>query len=179
MIKKLSSVLRELKIPYVIIGGIPASIWGRPRMTVDTDIVLSLPEERIDLFMDLLKKEKFKVYPLRKIKEKLKAGLPVKIAYTKHFSIDIRIASYSIDRKAMKRAKIKKLFNIPLKICSPEDLIVYKLIRFQEIDIFDIKNVILRWNKKLDWNYIRNTLREFSRETGNKKVLANLKEIKE
>ena len=149
MIRKVVSVLKKLKIPYVIIGGIPASIWGRPRMTVDTDIVLSISENKVDSFLKMLKKEKFKVYPLKKIKEKLSAGLPVKIAYTKHFSIDLRLATLSIDNKAMKRAKVKKLFNVRLKICSPEDLIIYKLIRFQEIDVFDIKNVIIRWKKNL------------------------------
>jgi len=179
MIKKVSRVLKKVKIPYVIIGGIPASIWGKPRMTVDTDIILSIPENKIDLFLDLLKTEKFKVYPLKKIEEKLKMGLPVKIAYTKHFSIDLRKASYSLDRKAIERAKNKRIFNISLKICSREDLIIYKLIRFQEIDIFDIKNVILRWKKRIDWQYIENSLQEFSKEIGSEEVLLNFEKIKE
>ncbi len=177
MIRKVYRILKELKIKYVIIGGIPASIWGRPRMTVDVDIIILIEENKIDIFLNSLKKEKFKVYPLNKIRQKLKEGLPVKIAYTKHLSIDLRKASYGIDIKAIKRAKIKKLFSVPLKICSPEDLIIYKLIRFEEIDIFDIKNILLRFGKKLNYEYIKKTVEEFSKETGDKKIIKNMKKI--
>ncbi len=178
IIKKIAKIFRKLKIPYVIIGGISASIWGRPRMTLDTDIVFFIQEEKIDSFLNLLKEEKFKVYPVKKIKEKLKTGLPVKIAYTKHFSIDLRLSTYKIDENAIKRAKVKKLFNVPLKICSPEDLIIYKLLRFDEIDIFDIKNIILRRGKKLDWEYIDKEVKELAKETSNENLIKNLEIIK-
>ena len=38
-------LLVELKFPYVIIGGLAVSLIGEPRMTLDIDFILSIPEK--------------------------------------------------------------------------------------------------------------------------------------
>lgn len=45
MIQKMEAVFRQLDIPYVVIGGIAASLLGKPRMTSDANIVLVIGEK--------------------------------------------------------------------------------------------------------------------------------------
>ncbi len=44
MIRNLVAVLKEFRTAYAIIGGIASSLWGRPRMTVDADVVVLISE---------------------------------------------------------------------------------------------------------------------------------------
>ena len=47
MIVALDKALRLQKITYVVIGGIAASLHGRPLMTMDSDIVIVLEEIKV------------------------------------------------------------------------------------------------------------------------------------
>ena len=38
---KIADTLKDLKVPYIITGGMAVSVWGRPRYTADIDIVVS------------------------------------------------------------------------------------------------------------------------------------------
>lgn len=177
MIQRMAEVFRKDKLPYVIIGGIASSILGKPRMTMDADVVILLSSENICGFIQDMKRNGFNVTVASepKIIARLKRGLPVKLRYKKKFSVDMRLASYSIDRKAIKRANKRTIFNVKLPIATPEDLIIYKLVRFDEIDQADIKAVLVRYIKKLDFKYIIKTVKELSNETRNIQIENNLK----
>ncbi len=49
--------LSERNIPYVIIGGIAAQYWSRPRLTNDVDITILSPIEETDNYIDLMTSE--------------------------------------------------------------------------------------------------------------------------
>ncbi len=62
-------------------------------------------------------------------------------------------------------------------IARPEDIIVYKIARFEDIDKADIKAIISRFGKKLDLDYIRNSARKLAEETNDNSIIDNLKTI--
>lgn len=74
MITALDGVLRELRVRYVIIGGIAASVWGRPRMTVNADVVAVISKQRLPILLKVFKQYGFRILPASesKIVEKLK-----------------------------------------------------------------------------------------------------------
>lgn len=43
--------LQKSQVPFVVIGGVAASILGRPRVTNDVDILVMLSEDRWDGFL--------------------------------------------------------------------------------------------------------------------------------
>ena len=57
MITALDGVLRELRVRYVIIGGIAASVWGRPRMTVNADVVAVISKQRLPILLNSMVSE--------------------------------------------------------------------------------------------------------------------------
>jgi hypothetical protein len=59
MIVALDKALRLQKITYVVIGGIAASLHGRPRMTMDSDIVIVLEEIKVPEFIRTMKQQGF------------------------------------------------------------------------------------------------------------------------
>jgi len=176
MISALVAVLTKLQIPYVVIGGIASSLLGKPRMTIDSDIVVLLEKEDSEKFIRTMREHGFKitVSSFPKIVARLNRNLPVKLRYTKRFSVDVRLASYSLDKQAILRAKKQLFFTEKISIVHPEDLIVYKLVRFDELDQSDIKSVLLRQKKKLNIENIISSTQKLSEETGNEKILENL-----
>ncbi len=179
MIRSLVAVLKACKVAYVVIGGIAASIWGRPRMTLDADIVLVINKADITNLVEKFYQHGFLITSGSRPKmiARLKRLLPVKVRFSKRLSCDIRIASYSIDHEAIKRKKRIKLFNTSLSIATPEDVIVYKLVRFDDLDKADIKTIIHRQGKKIDFNYIKNSISKLSHEINDKQIVQNLREI--
>ena len=176
MIVALDQALRLQKITYVVIGGIAASLHGRPRMTMDSDIVIVLEEIRVPEFIRTMKQQGFSVTVSSEPKmiARLQRGQPVKLRFGKHFSVDIRIASFSLDIKAIERAKHFHIFNVKLPIVSPEDLIVYKIARFDAIDQLDIQMILVRHSSKLDSRYMKSAATVLSEETDKKEIMENL-----
>ncbi|MBI4286915.1 MAG: nucleotidyltransferase [Chloroflexi bacterium] len=172
MIRAAAETLRISRVRYVIIGGIAASIWGRPRMTLDADIVIVVPLETLADLLDSLGKRGFQVTP--NTLKKLKAMLPSKLRYEKRLSVDLRVASYSLDKKAIERAVTVTIFDNRLPVASTEDTVVYKLARFNDLDRSDIKAMIVRQKKRLDVEYLTRTCRELAEETGDARIVENL-----
>ena len=111
------------------------------------------------------------------MEERFKRLLPVKVRFTKILSCDLRIAGYTIDRQTIERAKRVRIFGIPVLIASPEDVITYKLARFEDIDKSDIKLIIQRIGRELDFSYIKNSVRRLAKEAEDEEILHNLQEI--
>lgn len=179
MLKKIISVLQKFKIKYVIIGGIAASILGKPRATIDVDVVIIITPEKIEDFIQALRLCGFKISKdsQEKIVQRLRRLLPVKIRFKHNFSVDLRLASYSIDKEAIRRALPVRIFGMNMPIATPEDIIVYKIARFEDIDKADIKAIIHRFAKKLDLNYIQKSARKLAEETKENKIIDNLKTV--
>lgn len=179
MIHQLDTVLQSLKIRYVIIGGIAASILGRPRTTLDADVVIAtLPADPNELLRNL-KSHGFGISESSQPKMllRLKRLLPVKIRFGKVFSVDLRVASYTIDRQTVERAISVRLFGRKLPIATAEDIIVFKIARFEDMDKADIKAIIIRSGNRLDIQYIRASAITLARETGDASIRENLREV--
>ena len=43
----LAQLLEKSQVPYMIIGGLANAVWGNPRATIDIDVAVWVPDERI------------------------------------------------------------------------------------------------------------------------------------
>ena len=179
MIRTMVRVFTKLDIQYAIIGGIASSIRGKPRMTMDADVVAFIAPEKVDLLIRSMKEGGFNVTTSSesKIVLRMKRGLPIKLRYTKRYSVDLRLASYSIDSQAIKRAKLVSLFDVKLPIANVEDLIVYKIVRFDEVDQADIKAMLIRHKNKIKTDDIIKATTKLVQETGNNSIENNMNTV--
>ncbi|MEK7848528.1 MAG: nucleotidyltransferase [Chloroflexota bacterium] len=172
VIRAIAHALHSTKTQYVVIGGIAASIWGRPRMTLDVDIVVVLLPEELSHFLESLAQSGFQVSP--SAMRKLLRALPTKVRYGKRLSVDLRMASYTLDRQALERATPVRVLGTSLRIASKEDIIAYKVARFEDLDRADIKSIILRHRKKIDATYLVTACRQLAQETGDARISDNM-----
>jgi hypothetical protein len=168
-VTRILDALNKSKVKYVIVGGIAAVFYGRPRTTMDVDLIVMFEKNEIDILCRILKKEGFEVD-----KKEIKNALEEK----SHASFFIKNCPYRIDLKGIyskldvasfENRKRVKIFGRNALIESPEDLIVAKLVYGAAQDIEDVKAILLR-ARKLDKNYLR-------KRTEEEKVSEKLKEL--
>lgn len=76
--------------------------------------------------------------------------------------LDLLLAETSFDAEAMVRGReIEPTPQFRITVCSPEDLIIYKMISTRPRDHEDVKGIIGRQGAGLDNRYIENWLQEF------------------
>lgn len=161
LLKKIGWILAELKIPYIITGGIAVVVWGRPRFTADIDIVVELTSQKIDqLARMLLDIDKDVYVDKSSIKEALeKKGEFNFIHSASGLKVDFWILKNDdFDRERIKRRIRKKIGGQTLYFSSPEDLILIKLQWYKKTEstrqLEDIES-ILKIQKKLDLKYLK------------------------
>ena len=62
-IKEILSCLELVEFPYCLVGGLAAIAYGRPRLTLDADLVLALSPGRVDRLMKAFPSEEFYLPP--------------------------------------------------------------------------------------------------------------------
>ena len=155
--QKITDVLDQYQIPYMLSGSIALGIYTVPRMTRDIDFVIHLEAKNLDLFVDSFK-EGF--YCDRDGIKDAMVG-PVKM-----FNIIDHESGYKADFVVLKddpfrleefRRRLRvDYFEKTIYVVSPEDLLISKLIWIQDfqsaVQIEDIKSLVVL--DTLDWEYI-------------------------
>lgn len=176
-IKFVNSLLRDNEIDHFYMGGVASSAHGEPRSTKDADIVVLVPQEGVEDLVALIDAGHH-VWNRRRVGEELKLGKTAKINWDRKYSFDIRLASFALDDHALERAEdaYAPEYKETLRLATPEDLIVYKLARFDWQDHVDIGGVI-KVQKQLDWPYIDARTEELSVDSGRPKMMSDLEVV--
>ena len=157
---KIAKILDDLKIPYIITGGMAVSVWGRPRFTADIDVVVELlPKNVRQLTIELFKIDKDIYVSEDAIKEALKHKREFNfIDPNSQLKVDFWVIKNDFNKQEIKRAVIRKIENQKINFISPEDLILNKLLWHKESSstrqLEDIQSVLAI--SKVDLKYIRN-----------------------
>ncbi len=128
---------------YALIGGLALSAWIRPRTTQDIDLVVTVSERRkwADLISVIETRLRKRVAANKgtqrtNIKEKfsfISGQIEVDVISTKGFALA---------EEAMRKAAISNVFDMNVKVVTPEYLILLKLLPLGEQDILDIKALL-------------------------------------
>ena len=161
LLKKIASILRVFDIPYIITGGIAVVVWGRPRFTADIDIVVELAPKKLDALAGALLKIDRDVYL---DKDMMRSALERRGEFNFiHPASGLKVDFWVLkdepfDRERMKRRVKKKIAGSVIYLTSPEDLILMKMLWYEEggstRQLEDIAS-ILRIQENLDWRYLR------------------------
>jgi Nucleotidyl transferase of unknown function (DUF2204) len=122
---ELSGVLQESGTPFMIIGGIAVLIWGEPRATQDVDVTVSVPEDRIPEFVDAMSR-RVTVLPANPTEFVLETHV-LPVVTSKGVHVDVIWAGLPYEENAIERAIVRELGGVPIRVCTPEDLILHKL----------------------------------------------------
>ena len=124
---------------FAFIGGVAYAALIQPRTTKDVDVIVQCSEESVEYLLETAKKEGFEVDVSRfdgviffaTIKEKDGNNI-----------LDIVFALSEWHMEVMQRAEILEIEGEKIKIISPEDLLIFKLLAWRKRDFSDIEHIL-------------------------------------
>lgn len=160
--KALESViafLSERGIPYMIIGGVANTIWGRNRATHDVDFKIS-----IDVPLGEFRKIVLEHFPARPTNIPANQLSPqvIHIWALPNVAADLLVSIFDYEKRAIDRAVEINIEGVLAPVCTAEDLIIHKVIAGRGTDWQDVEGILYRQHGKLDLKYIRKWLTQFA-----------------
>jgi len=164
LVPALKAVMQWLtteRIAGTIVGGVAASVRGRPRYTKDVDAVILADDIGWD--RALASAARYGLVP--RIDDPLGFASRSRMLLLRHdesgTEVDISLGGLPFERQAVERASVVHVKRLRLRITSAEDLVIMKAVARRQKDWTDI-DTILAVNPDLDLDRIRHHLREFS-----------------
>jgi hypothetical protein len=170
--------LSEEEILSIVIGGLAVAVWGEPRLTRDVDLKVLLSRQDADRLLDILSTEYIPLtsQPVKMLREQ---GL-IFLQDTAGTRLNILLADTPYDVLAIKRGRnVDVQPGITVRVCSPEDLIIYKIISTRLRDHEDIRGVIRRQGNALDDNYILDWLDQFEEALADSTLVDEYKRLRQ
>jgi len=160
LLQRVASVIEQLRIPYLVTGSMATIAYGEPRFTNDVDIVVVLPESKVDRFCDAFPAPEF--YCSRDA---------VRQAVAQHFQFNILHPSSGLkvdvmipDSSDFNRSRLSRAVQVPVApgfsawFASAEDVIIKKLDYYRqggsEKHLRDIVGVLKVRAERVDRDYI-------------------------
>jgi predicted nucleotidyltransferase len=141
-----------------VIGGVAASLQGKPRFTDDVDAVVF--DEDTSRLIESGRKYGF----APRIDDALEFSARTRVLLLQHTSgvdLDLSLGALPFESETIERSQEVEARGLRIRIASPEDLIVMKAIARRPQDVADIAG-ILEVHSNLDVDRIRRWVREFS-----------------
>jgi hypothetical protein len=157
--------LQETRVPGVVIGGIAASLLGRPRVTKDIDLLVSVEP---DAWADLVDEGKSHGLEPR-LSNAVEFARTSRVLLLHHrpsgLDVDVTLAGLPFEEEALRRAVTVEVEGLDIGLASPDDLVIMKAVARRPRDIADIEG-LLDQNPDLDLDRVKAQLREFSAVLG-------------
>jgi len=161
----------------MVIGGQAVLVYGRPRLTRDIDITLGIDSDDFALVEKVCKKLRLKMLPedpedFAKETRIMPAEEP-----KSRIRVDFIFSFTPYEAQALKRAKKVNIDNYSVKFASCEDVIIYKMFAGRAVDEEDVKSILDKNRKAIDFKYIRKWLSQFSKIAEHKDILARFNSL--
>ncbi len=157
---RIQKVLHEAGVESMVIGGLAVAIWGEPRTTRDADIKVSLQRKDAETLIHSLPADRYQLAPDSASLLRQFGFLFIKDKDGPR--IDLLLAETSFDDEAIARRRdVRILGDLTLRVCTPEDLIIYKMISTRARDQADLSGILARQRHRLDHAYVERWLAEF------------------
>jgi len=174
-IHALQQRLSEAGIPSVVIGGVAIATWGDPRVTRDVDLKVLLWREDANRLLTLLLPDYTPLHPEPYLALQKQAMLFVQDRAG--VRIDLLLAETSYDIEAISRGReVQTADGITIRVCSPEDAIIYKMISTRPRDHEDARGVVQRQGDRLDDRYVLHWLQQFEAAFEDSTLIAQFRE---
>jgi hypothetical protein len=181
LIQSIVALQRRLSnsdIPSIVIGGVAVAAWGDPRVTRDVDLKVRLERDEADRLLAVLSPDYKSLLP--DPRQALKKQAMVFVQDPAGTRLDLLLADTPYDMAAIERGRDVELQpGATVRMCSPEDLVIYKLVSTRPRDREDAQGVIRRQGGNLDDAYVLDWLRQFERALDDSTLVAEYKRLRD
>ena len=155
-LKELCLFQDNIRMDYILIGGLAVSIWGEPRATVDIDFLISLKTDDFDFLTEKLKQSDRFIFVHDKpmIFGKI-SFLRATLKSNPDISVDFLFADDEFKNEALKRKETVRIDDFSINIAAPEDLIILKFLSGRGQDRLDAEKILEIQKEHLDREYMQ------------------------
>ncbi len=169
--------LAEAGIPSAVIGGVAVGVWGNPRVTRDVDIKVMAQRNEAHRLWSVLSADYTPLIENPSLSLQRLGFVFVQDAFGTR--IDLLLADTPYDATAIQRARdVEVEAGLVLRVCSPEDLVIYKMISLRPRDAADVESIIRRQGEALDDAYILDWLRQFEQALDDSTLVAGYERLR-
>jgi hypothetical protein len=156
----IAGALDSLHVGYAIVGGIANAIWGEPRATIDVDVSVSVNEADLARIVPAISGGFRPVIadPVAFVQQT--RVLPIDTS--DGIRIDVIFALLSFELDAIQRARDVSIAGRMIRVITPEDLVLMKIISERPRDIADAEAIVRRRAAELDRDYLEPRIRELA-----------------
>jgi hypothetical protein len=175
---KVQTILDKQRWRYCFIGGIAVQKWGQVRVTRDIDLTIftGIGNERpvIDRLLKLF------VPRIPDARDFALDNRVVLLSTSSGIELDISCGAFPFEESVITRArKVQVIPGVRLRLCTADDLIVYKAFAGRPLDWTDVESVIAKQPRgKLDWRYIYAQLKTLAELKEDPEIVPKLKELR-
>lgn len=172
------TILDKERWRYCFIGGVAVQKWGQARVTQDIDLTiftgigdeLSVIDRLLQTFVPRIPDAREFALLNRVVLLRTRSGI----------ELDVSCGAFSFEEAVIARArKVQVRPGVRLRLCTAEDLIVYKAFAGRPLDWADVESVIAKQpREKLDWRYIFAQLTPLAELKEDAQTVPKLKEIR-
>jgi predicted nucleotidyltransferase len=170
-VSEVAGFLEAEGIPYAVIGGLAVQYWSESRGTRDVDIVVMVPEEKLE---DFLKKAAQRFAP--RLADALSFARQNRVLLLSTMDgtpVDISLGIAGYEEEAVRRAVTAELpGGVTVRMITAEDLIIHKCLAGRARDVEDVERILVRQRLGVDLTHIRKWLQEFAPLVESHDVLA-------
>ena len=145
----------------VVIGGVAASLLGKPRLTADVDAVILLSVEDLPHLIAAAAQEGLEP----RITDAEAFAHRHRVLLLRHqesgVNVDISLGMLPFEVEAVERGVIYHVGSLAIRLPTPEDLIIFKAVAHRPKDLLDIQ-AIVESHPNLDRERIEHWVREFA-----------------
>jgi hypothetical protein len=143
---------------WYLFGAQAVSVWGRPRMTADVDITVTIVECQDD-FVAAMQRAGFdlRYSDWRGLAARTRV-LPF-LHRSTQLPLDLVLAGPGLEEEFLERAVVMSMAGTDVPVISPEDLIAAKLLAGRPKDVEDVRGIIELQKDRLDLVRVRSLLR--------------------
>ncbi len=169
--------LNKAGVLSIVIGGVAVATWGEPRVTRDVDLKVLLERDDADRLLAMLTPDYTSLLPEPHQMLQKQGMLFVQDALGTR--LDLLLADTPYDAAAIQRGhEVEVQPGVVIRLCSPEDLVIYKLISTRSRDHDDAQSVIRRQGSSLDDSYVLDWLRQFEQALDDSTLVAEYKRLR-
>ncbi|HEY2584632.1 MAG TPA: hypothetical protein VGI81_02570 [Tepidisphaeraceae bacterium] len=175
---RVQEVLDRHRWRYCFIGGVAVQKWGQPRFTQDVDLTIFTgfggEEQVIDALLASFKPR------IRAAREFAIQNRVLLLRTRDGVDLDVSCGAFPFENAAVTRArKVQVIPGVRLRLCTAEDLIVYKAFAGRPIDWMDVESIIAKQRrKKLDWRYIQVQLKPLAELKEDRQIVPQLNDLR-
>lgn len=153
-IKVLTEFFERNNVNYVFVGGISVIILGRPRMTMDLDLIVDDSQLPIPEFVKHLNDNGYSAYEsdFEEFEQKMHVNVYL---IESMFRIDMKGIYTKNDQRAIDMAIDSEFNGVKIKLNHPTNIVAYKLYFGSDQDYEDALAVFIRNEEMIDSNSLR------------------------